>query len=228
MRSIRRLVLASMMKVWLISRQIAYQSTPRPTDAPNSSTGGLDGHWVLIFGSGPAIGWGVLSHEIALPGSLARALSSRTGRGTTVDVVADTKLNADGALSVVRKLNISKYNAIVVILGPNDAAMLTALPRWRKGLSAVLDYLGRSEDFKPLTIVTGVPPLQGLPGLGSKLAAIADTHAREMNRATEGLCRRADHATFVPLSSGLVLDSRVPDGRTYRYWASEIAVILAA
>lgn len=228
MQRIQRLAVAPVMRIWLASQRYANQSTPRPTDAPSVHAEGSDSHRVLIFGSGPAMGWGVISHEIALPGFLARALSSRTDRGAAVDVVANMKFNASTALNAVRGLESRNYDAIVVVLGPNDAVPLTALSKWRTGLSRVLAHLDRERAPHAQIIVTGVPPIPSVPGFGTRLGAIAASHAAQMNLATERLCQSSTHTTFVPLSSAPDVAPGVRDGRIYRHWANEIADALAA
>jgi hypothetical protein len=147
----RRLLLAQFMRVWLAFQQANNnQSTPRPRDATTISITGLEPYRVLIFGSGPAVGWGVVTNEIALPGSLARALSRRTGRGTTVELVADMGITARNALPILCKIDVSRFDAIVFILGANDAVRLIPLAKWQNRRSEVLSL---------------DPPMRG--GLGS-------------------------------------------------------------
>lgn len=228
MHTIRRLAFAPLMRVWLVSQRFSNQSSPRPTDAPFARAGASVGHRVLIFGSGPAVGWGGVSHEIALPGSLARALSTRTGRGTEVDVVADMRINAGNAVSALRHVECAPYEAIVLILGPNDALPLTALPKWRSRLAGVLTYLHEQAAPQARIVVTGVPPIRSVPGFGNALGSIAHTHATQMNLVTEDLSSASPRTTFVPLSAARDLPTGVRgDGRTYRLWANEIADALA-
>jgi hypothetical protein len=63
----------------------------------------------------------MLSHDLALPGALARALSARTGRGTDVDVVASPMTTASSAPGKLAGLKPRPYAAIVVILGTHEA-----------------------------------------------------------------------------------------------------------
>lgn len=228
MQGMKRLAFAPVMRLWLASQRYTNQTTPRPTDAPYARAGGADSHRVLIFGSGAALGWGVISHEIALPGSLARALSSRTGRGSEIEVVAAMRINAGNAGSALRHVQSARFDAIVVALGPNDALALTALRRWKSGMSGVLALLDRQTAPHARIIVTSVPPIRSLPGFATRLGAVAQVHAAQMNRTTEYLCRTAPRATFVGLSAARDLPPGVrADGRTYRSWANEIADALA-
>jgi lysophospholipase L1-like esterase len=228
MQRVRRFVLVPVMVIWLISQRANAQSIPRPTDAPHAHAAGFNSDRVLNFGCGPAVGWGVVSHEIALPGSLARALSARTGRGTDVDVIADMRINAGSARNWLRRIAVHRYDAIVVMLGANDALPLMPLPRWRTRLSSVLSQVLESTSPDARIFVAGVPPIQSVPGFESRLGAIAGNHAAQMNLVTASLCGESPRTTFVPLSAAKQLPANVSaDGRTYRHWASEIADVAA-
>lgn len=52
---------------------------------PRTLVVGLDPHRVLLFGSGPLIGYGVRTRNDAVDGHLARLLADRTGRGVVVE-----------------------------------------------------------------------------------------------------------------------------------------------
>lgn len=225
----RRLLLGLFMRVWL-ARQQAHnnQWTPRPRDATIISTTGPEPHRVLIFGSGPAVGWGVLTNEIALPGSLARALTRRTGRGTVVELVADMGITASNALPILRKIDLSRFDAIVFILGANDAVRLISLAKWQNRLSEVLSYLSQSSSPPLRTFVTGIPPVESAPGFKTRIGMIVAAHARQMNDITARACNPALSATYVPLGAVEPEKAlRVRDGQTYRKWANTIADIIA-
>ncbi|MDQ1569996.1 MAG: hypothetical protein QOF79_670, partial [Actinomycetota bacterium] len=112
-----RWILAPVTRCWLALQQSKGQSAPRPRDAPEATVAGPDADRVLIFGSGPAVGWAVLTHAIALPGSLARAMSWRTGRGAMINLVADMRINVSNGGSVLRTIDTSRFDAVVVVLG---------------------------------------------------------------------------------------------------------------
>jgi lysophospholipase L1-like esterase len=217
------------MRVWL-ARQQAHnnQWTPRPRDATTTSTTGPEPYRVLIFGSGPAVGWGVLSNEIALPGSLARALTRRTGRGTVVELVADMGITASNALPILRKIDISRFDAIVFILGANDAVRLITPVKWQNRLSEVLSYLSQRSSPTLRTFVTGIPPIESVPGFETRIGMIVAAHARQMNDITARVCNSALSETYVPLAAVEPENAlRVRDGRTYQKWADDIADIIA-
>lgn len=216
------------MRAWLATRQFNAQSVPRPTDAPRVYVAGMSSARVLIFGSGAAIGWGVVSHELALTGALARALASRSGRGADVEVVADMRITARNALSILHRVDAGAYDVVVVVLGANDAAAQTSLTRWVHGLSGILAHLAAGTSSKAQLFVTGIPPIHSVPGFGHRFGIIATEHAARINQKSKELCAPLDRVTFVPLPQAERLPAgRFGDGHTYRLWATAIAEVVA-
>jgi hypothetical protein len=182
---------------------------------------------VLIFGSGPAVGWGVLTNEIALPGSLARALSHRTGRGVIVELVADMRITVRTALPMLRAMDTSRFDWVVVVLGANDAVKLIPLSAWHERLFAVLTALDQKRPQQSGTFVTGIPPVESIPGFASMLGTIVAAHSLRMNRITVQLCE-SSNATYVPLAAVEPTNALgMRDGQTYRKWADAIANVIA-
>ena len=66
------------------------QGLARPADSPQAFVAGRSSLRVLLAGSGPVVGWGVGSHDLGLPGAVARAVAATTGRGVGGDVAAET------------------------------------------------------------------------------------------------------------------------------------------
>jgi hypothetical protein len=75
--------------------------------------------------------------------------------------------------------------------------------------------------------VTGIPPIDFVPGFETRLGKIIAAHAMEMNSATARLCGTVN-ATYIPLP-GIEPENElgVRDGQTYRKWADAIADIIA-
>lgn len=223
-----RIVSALIVRAWVASKSGEVKRLPRPLDAPATHSGGFDSDRVLIFGGGPAVGWGVLSHEIALPGALGRALSRRTGRGADVNVVAIPRLKVASAAGELRELKLHQYNAIVITIGVNDAVALTALPSWRRDLtSTVMAVSNRS--LPPTRIfVAGLHPIRSIPVFDDPLGSLADAHARRMNVITADVCALVPRATCVLLSApNDVAPERFRDAAAYRHWAGELAERMA-
>lgn len=224
---LRRLLAALFTRCWLAEQQ-ANSQAPRPSDAPEAFAAGPGADRVLIFGSGPAVGWGVLSNEIALPGSLARALRGRTGRGTKVELIADMRITVSNALPILLSIDLTRFDAILIVLGANDAVRLMSLHAWRDRFVAVLSGIHQNASGQPRTFVTGIPPIETVPGFQTRFGKIVATHALQMNSVTARLCGTVN-ATYIPLPAVEPENELgVRDGQTYRKWADAIADIITA
>lgn len=226
LHELRRLLAAPFTRWWLADQQ-ANNPAPRPSDAPEASAAGPDADRVLIFGSGPAVGWGVLSNDIALPGSLARALHGRTGRGAEVELVADMRITVGNAHRILLSIDLTRFDAILIVLGANDAVRLVSLHAWRDRFVGVLSAVHQNASGQPRTFVTGIPPIESVPGFQTRIGKIVATHALQMNSVTARLCGTVN-ATYIPLPAvEPANDLGVRDGQTYRKWADAIAEIVA-
>jgi len=221
-------MLAPFMRAWSVSQGERLSPVPLPIDTPQATVSGPNKANVLLFGAGPAVGWGVLSHDLALPGSLARALSARTGRGVQVDLVADSAFTAVTALEPLAALDLDRYEYIVVVLGVNDAIRLTPLRRWESELATLLDWLEGATSDSTNILVTGIQPIRSIHTFDTPLGDVADRHARSMNCVTTALVEPRTRTGYVALPSP-------PDGRrdrhresgAYVYWARSLANALA-
>ena len=219
---VERAVLAPLMAVWRRSVRSGYLSRPMPTDTWSVHAPGADSDRVLVFGSGIAVGLGVLSQDLALAGHLARALSARTQRGTDVDVVADVSLTAQNALPRLSPIVLERYDAVIVALGTKESMELASVSGWRQHLKELLDHLLDAGSFD--VVVTGIPSLRSIGPYGTQPGLMGERHAERCNRATAELCASTKRTTFVALSPAL----SNPDGtgravENYQMWALEIA-----
>lgn len=226
MREVIRWALVPVMRVWAATAGAGLGNVPRPTDAPHAHSPGADSDRILIFGSGPAVGWGVLSHDLALPGSLARALSARSRRGADIDVVFSPQTTARSAAHEIDGLRLRRYDAIVVTLGGNDALTLTSLRAWRRDLADLLRLLEETSARSTRIFMLGIQPVRSVPAFDSPLGSVAERHATMLNRATFEICETLPRTTFVPLT----VPERVSRDRDrfrtaadYRHWAGLVS-----
>ncbi|HSP53207.1 MAG TPA: GAF domain-containing protein [Cryobacterium sp.] len=233
-RELIRSALAPAMRTWAAASERGFGGIPMPTDAPQAHSAGIDPDRVLILGSGPAVGRGVVSHELALPGSLARALSAQTGRGADVDLIANPRMCAATALLELTGVRLSRFDAIVLFLGVNEAVNLVSARAWQRDLGKLLRFLTASSPPNTRIIVAGIQPIRSIPVFDSPLGNLADKHARLLNRVTVRLVAGSgDEVAFVPSSA----PPKPPPGRyrsteSYAHWAdilaSELAPLLGA
>ncbi|MHB1172927.1 MAG: GAF domain-containing protein [Lacisediminihabitans sp.] len=217
------------MRAWGAATEQGLGDIPRPADAPQAHSEGIDCDRILVFGSGPAAGWGVLSHDLALPGSLARALSACTGRGVDVDVVSSLRITVRSALDELHGLKLWRYDGIVVIFGANDAVRLTSLRLWRRELSGLLSFLGQASSSTTRIFMVGIQPVRSIPVFDTPLGSVADRHARALNRVAARMCAELPRTTFVPLTAAPnPSPGRFRTATDYRHWGELLADRMAA
>lgn len=185
------------MHLWRAGIKQALVRVPRPFDSPHASAPGPDSARVLIFGAGLAVGWGVTTHELALPGFLARMLFPLTGRGIDVDLVAHPDILLSEALRRVSALCLWRYDAIVVVLGINEALRLTSSKAWGTQLTVLLAELQKITDI-PVAI-TRIQRIRSIPAYDSAPGTLANIYATALNRVSAEVCAAAPNAVFVPL-----------------------------
>lgn len=172
-------------------------SVPRPHDAPQGHAPGENPDRVLVFGNGIAMGWGVGTHELAIPGQLARALSQRTGRGADVDLLADMRWDVESAASVLSGDSLGVYDAIVIVMGASDAYRFTSPRKWAEGLVRLIDAFERHT--APLTgiFVMGIQPVSSIPIYRARPGGETDRWADHLNQLTFAICQGHPRAHFV-------------------------------
>jgi lysophospholipase L1-like esterase len=224
-----RWTLVSVMRAWSVGAVHRLEHVPRAQDAPQAHSAGIDSDRVLVFGAGPAAGWGVLSHDLGLPGAIARALTARTGRGADVDVVSNPRITVRSAVRKLEGLRLWRYDAIVVALGVNDAVNLTSLRSWRRELSEVLRVLERESSRSTHIFIVGVHPIRSIPVFDSALGSVADRHAQALNRETARLCAESPRTIFVPLTTAQPSTrDRFRAAADYRHWAELLTAEMVA
>lgn len=199
---------------------------PRPSGSTSTHASGGHPVRVLLMGCGPAVGLGVLSHDLALPGGIARALSHEIGRGVDVDVIADLEITARGAYPLLDDTVLTRYDVVIVMLGVFDAMRLAPPGRWRSDMSALLTLLEYEGKPNLRTFVMTVPPMPRLRMLPTRLA---NRHARRLNAELPLACAGHPRTSLLPFpASPAARDSRYRGPATYRAWARDIVAPIAA
>jgi lysophospholipase L1-like esterase len=219
-----RWAMAPLMRSWLAATSRGDDSVPRPRDAPQAHAAGVNSDRILLFGSGPAVGWGVLSHDLALPGSLARALSARTGRGTDVDVTPSPAATIRTARLELAGLNLWRYDVVVLSVGTNDAVGLISPRIWRRELEAILDHIGGCSSRTTRILVLGVQPIRSIAAYDTALGSLGATHARALNALSQEICDSRPDSTYVDMPATLShTPDRIRTAADYATWAELLA-----
>lgn len=171
------------MRLWEAVAQEMAGSLARPDGDPHAHAPGPDRARILLVGSGAALGWGVRCHDLAIPGSLARALAAATGRGVDVDVVADRAMGPSEVAAAVRGAAAHRFDAIVVTVGYRAAVELAVPAGWERDIRLMLDDLHAVIDGSVRVVLLGipVPRLEGVPSWAER---IVRAHARSLDRCT--------------------------------------------
>ena len=229
MRGLARWVCLPIMKTFVAARSRAYRDIPRPMDAPQAHSPGTDSDRILIFGSGPALGWGVLSHDLALPGALARALSARSGRGVDVDLAASPATSLGTAPRELTALRLCRFDAIVITLGARDALNLTSVRVWRRELTALLRLLEQESSRTTHIFMLGNQPIRSIPVFDSLLGSVGARHGVALDRVTAEVCQSLPRTTFIAMTAAAPGEAgRFRSATDYRNWAELLADSMAA
>ena len=219
--------LVPVVRIWAAGRNVELAGIPRPNDLPRAQVLGPDCDRVLILGAGPALGRGVSSHQLALPGSLARALTALTGRGADVDVITDPGFNIRNIGDAVDAASLWNFDAIVLTPGVTDTLAFTSIQVWEKHLASLLAKIGALAPQIELFVV-GIPPIRSIPGFDTPMGGLVGRHAQSIDRVSSAVCSRHSKATFAPLSALPKRSDerhRAPDD--YTRWGRELAVVIA-
>ncbi|NRD25066.1 GAF domain-containing protein [Frigoribacterium sp. VKM Ac-2836] len=162
---------------------------PRPEGVARTHAPGTSPDRVLLFGSGPAVGWGVRSHDLGLAGHLARAVSLATGRGVDVDVVADPAMRTADARRVLGDRDLTRYDTVVLVTGINDALEMTDVTRWRRAFVDLLVHIEtETGGASSPVLVTGVQSPSEVTVFRIAGGGLVDRHAAELNAVIRDVC----------------------------------------
>jgi len=214
-----------MARFWLATSGQSWRHLPTPSDAPLVHSPGADPDRVLLVGSGIAVGYGVVSHDLALGGHLARELSTATGRGATVKVIGRRDMAPANTRTTLAGLDLARFDAIVLTLGGLEALTLMPSSRWREQLrELLLDLRGAPSGLKVFVVENGVPLLDGLPLVVRSLVL---GHVRRLNRVSAALAAEFENVTVVRFDPARGDVSTLAGRTTYSGWAEIIAPAVA-
>lgn len=211
---------------WAENACRAFATEPQPAGQPRAVADGPDADRILLIGGGAAVGRGQTSHDLALPGALARALRSRTGRGAVVDVIADPAMTIAGLAAVLTTADLDRYDAVVTTVGDIDALRGITAVEWRERVRTVLAVWQALVRDQRALLLTGIPTMRDEPGVGLAHARLVDAYSPSLNAITElevdGL--PDVHTTVLPLAQRLA--GRVTS-ESLELWGGQLATELA-
>lgn len=183
---------------------------------------------LLLLGDSSAAGVGAADQSDALAGRLVDLLA--VDHRVQWRLEAGTGDRLDDLLARVAGLARQDFDAIVLVIGVNDATGRTTTAAWRDGMDKLLAVLG--ERFgEPVVLVCAIPPMQVFPALPWPLAGWLGMAAARLNEVT--LAVLADHPRahlgrfeFEPEPQWMCEDGFHPSAAGYSRWAEAVAVAL--
>lgn len=180
--------------------------TPRLPEAtgPTSGTAGT-GHKapplsLLTLGESPVAGVGVTTHEEAITGQLAQALTIRFRRPVSWRACGKNGVTVREALEqVVPHIPRNPVDIALVAFGVNDTTAFRPVERWRADLQDVIEALDACCEPR-LIILSGVPPVGHFPALPQPLRWVMGMKARALDVAACEVALQMPRTIYVPLA----------------------------
>lgn len=200
----------------------------QPNDSPSVRTGDIAADRLLVIGTGPAWGAGVVTHQLALPGQLSRALRMRSRTSCDVDYVGHEVMDLGSTPAWIGSRSLVGYDTVLIILGTNDAARLTPVSDWENELRTLLDRVLRDTRAETPVVVAGVPPLRYYRALHPICRVLGDRHAAKLNSATERISADHERVTYFRLGAARPDNQqRLGSPKMYAEWAEMAAEAVA-
>jgi hypothetical protein len=179
-------------KLWYTKMIYVQQSVPVPRDSPVITSGADDPDRVLLIGNGPTHGWGTVTHELALTGQLARALTRRTTRPTDIRYIGDEMMPLAAVHAWIGDTALAPYDLVLVVLSMNDAVRLTPADEYRADMARLLDRLARETKPSARIVVAGIQEVDSLAEYRGIAARFGQRRADLLNAITRELVGQHD------------------------------------
>lgn len=196
-------------------------SSPRPPSRATLRIAGDTPYRVLLLGTGPVIGFGVLAHELALGGHLARRLAVATDSGIDMDVVTEIGVHSRDLPNLLADVDLGGYDLVILSVGFQDVIDRTRQDQWSASVGSVLDRLRTQQDHVVPVCVIAIPQVSRVMRLEPSLGRAADCRAAELNAQLQKLCDERAGFTFVPFPLlGTTESCRERTSASYSRWSS--------
>jgi lysophospholipase L1-like esterase len=155
---------------------------------------------LLTLGESPVAGVGVDSHEEAITGQFAQALSVQLKRPVAWRAHGKNGVTVRQAIDdVLPHIPQQPVDIALVAFGVNDTTAFHSVARWRHDLRELLSVL--DERCSPrLILLSGVPPVGKFPALPQPLRWVMGLKADALDRAAQELARSLPGTHYVALA----------------------------
>jgi GAF domain-containing protein len=211
---------------WLTTSAHSWLRHVVATDSPHVHARGTNPDRVLLTGDGAATGRGVLTHDLGLPGYLARSLTAQTGRATDVDAVVDGDMTARSCLVALGDVDLDLFDIVVLSVGANEALALMSPGDWEDAVGALLDDVVTRSPAATKIFVLPVPLFGVNPHFPRHLARVVDRHVQTLNAVTTLRVAGLEGVEIVPVPKAGTFE--IEGAHVYRQWAEGIALQISA
>lgn len=237
-RRLATIITPPLLPVLLAQGYWTKKRTPRLPDAGGPLEGSVNGPGdsikLIVLGESTVAGIGAPTHETALTGHLASALSGRTKKSVNWLVVARSGITARESLAeLVPKLSGHKADVVVIALGVNDSIAFHTSRRWTFDMEQLIKAV-RREVGNSLVLLAGVPPLDHFPVLPWPLSFVLGARSASLDQASAQIARKLERVIHVPfrIEKARSRELFCPDGfhpseLGYSLWAEQLADVFA-
>ena len=213
--------------------------TPRLPDAAGPLEGTIGGEGepirLITLGESTVAGVGAATHETALTGQLALALSRQSKRSVMWSVIARSGINASKCrIELVPKLKGRSADVVLIALGVNDSIEFHTARRWAADIERLIESV-RAEVGEALVLLAGVPPLDYFPALPQPLSLVLGARSSALGEASVGIVRKMERVVHVPFqiekersAELFCADGFHPSELGYKLWAEQLAAAFAS
>jgi hypothetical protein len=206
---------------WLASSEHSWRRNPVAADSPLVHAQETNPDRVLLTGDGAATGRGVQTHDLGLPGYLARSLSHHTARAADIDIVVTADMTARSCSAALADVDLGRFDIVVLSLGANEALALMPPAEWTAALEELLDDLDARVPQATEIFVLAIPFFGTNADFPAYLGRLVDRHVRVLNASTEKLAESRPRVNPVAVAQIDTFEKQGP--HPYQRWAEAIA-----
>jgi lysophospholipase L1-like esterase len=210
--------------------------TPRLPDAEGRAWGSIAGTGpginLVLLGKSTVAGVGASTQQGALACKTATCLSHQIDRTVYWRAIGRSGITARETLTeLVPRLEGTRTDVLVIVLGVNDVLRLTSSSRWAMDksllIAAVRDYCGNIP-----VVLAGVPQMNHFPALPNPLRFVLGSRSSRLDAVSRRLADSMDSVLY----SGVDLKDRRdlfcvdgfhPSEAGYEIWGERLAVAVA-
>lgn len=184
---------------------------------------------LLALGESPVAGIGVATHDEAITGQLAHALSAMLQCPVSWRAHGKNGVTASEALKqVMPHIPEVPVDLALVAFGVNDTSSFRPVRRWRSDLLQLLAALDARCAPRQI-LLSGVPPVADFPALPQPLRWVLGLKAQALDLAAREVAAGMPHVLYVPLAlntqdrSMMARDGYHPSATGCAAWAQLLA-----